>query len=136
MVLNILGDYRLVYARRKMSVRFPSPVGHLFILFVRICLMPEFLAVAKKLGQNVELNLHWQVGEHPPHLLQDSSPFFFIKSISQTWQFYYVYDPFSAVCSLTGPCQKLKKLGKGVFSTVARRPNAVAPVNKPSSNYR
>ena len=28
--------------------------------------MPEFLAVAKKLGQNVKLNLHWQVGEHPP----------------------------------------------------------------------
>ena len=28
--------------------------------------MPEFLAVDKKLGQNVKLNLHWQVGEHPP----------------------------------------------------------------------
>lgn len=92
--------------------------------------MPEFLAVAKKSGQNVKLNLHWQVGEHLPLPLQASSPFFFKKSISQTWQFYNVYDPFSAVCSLAGPCQKSKKLGKGLFSTVARRPNAVAPVNK------
>lgn len=37
-VLNILGDYKLVYAHTKMSIRFPSPVGHFFMLFVRICL--------------------------------------------------------------------------------------------------
>ena len=38
MVLNILGDYRLVYAHRKMSIRFSSPVGNFFMSFVRICL--------------------------------------------------------------------------------------------------
>jgi len=92
--------------------------------------MPEFLVVVKKLGQNAKLNLQRQVGEHPAPLLQASSPFFFNKSISQTWQLCYVCDPFSAVCSLTGPCQKLKKPGKGLFSSVALRPNAVAPVNK------